>query len=66
MAATFSVDAMTLKTIQSMKAQLGASSDEEVLQKALALARIAISNADPENNVTISSSAGGKTINLRK
>ncbi len=64
MAATFRIDDTTLETMQMLKWQLGASTDEQVLQKALALAKLATENADDSGNVTISSTDGPRRINI--
>ena len=64
MSATFKFDTKTLATIQGLKSRLGATSDAEVIQKALALAKLATSKADSDNNITISPSQGGENIKI--
>jgi hypothetical protein len=49
----FAVDAATLAAIAALKGKFGATTNAEVVRKALTLARIAAENADSENALTI-------------
>jgi hypothetical protein len=63
---TFEVDRATLEAIALLKEQFGVKTNAQVIRRALALARVAMQNADPDTHtLTIKAPDGAeKTVLL--